>query len=246
MTTPKNLRSKLDKGKSKPSILGTLLRFDAQWRQANPQARYLIGLDEVGRGSLIDSVVGGAVCFPTVLTAKQKALLKPLNDSKKLDAATRATLAQCIPQIGMVGFGEASPVEIEQMNIHYASLLALYRAFCNLCTQLNVSPEDEACFVILDGRAVIPELPMTQQQAIIKGDGQSAVIAAASVVAKQARDSRMIELAKTYPGYGWEVNMGYPTPAHRQGILDQGFTPLHRKSFRALSVEQMALFLQKS
>ena len=227
--------------KAAESKLETLLRFDERLRTEKSDARYLIGLDEVGRGSLIGSVVGGAVCLPLTLESGQRAALCDLDDSKKLDAATRAALAAVIPQIGVVGLGEANPAEIERLNIHHASLLALYRAFCRVCEQLNISPDGDDCFLVLDGRAVIPSLPAIRQKAIIKGDGQSAAIAAASVVAKHARDSRIIKLAHDYPGYGWEVNKGYPTPAHRQSIRQLGLTPLHRKNFRALPADQLPL-----
>lgn len=222
--------------------MDALLRFDERLRAEKPDARYLVGLDEVGRGSLIGNVVGGAVCLPVALDFEQREVLRDLNDSKKLDAATRAELAAVIPQIGIMGLGEADPAEIERLNIHHASLLALYRAFCRLCGQLGVSPDGNDCFLIMDGRSVIPALPAARQRAIIKGDGQSAVIAAASVVAKHARDSHIIELARDYPGYGWDLNKGYPTPAHRQGIRELGLTPLHRKNFRALPAEQLSLF----
>jgi ribonuclease HII len=231
--------------KTTDSKLEALLRFDERLRTEKPDARYLVGLDEVGRGSLIGSVVGGAVCLPLHLEPGQCTALRSLDDSKKLDAATRATLAAAIPQIGVVGLGEADPAEIERLNIHHASLLALYRAFCRVCEQLNISPDgDDDCFLVMDGRSVIPNLPAARQRAIIKGDGQSAAIAAASVAAKHARDSRMIELARDYPGYGWEVNKGYPTPAHRRGIRELGLTPLHRKNFRALPADQLALPLE--
>lgn len=227
--------------KAHATRLDALLRFDEQLREQKPHARYLVGLDEVGRGSLIGNVVGGAVCFPMPLDASQQAALKRLNDSKKLDASTRAALSQVILEVGVGGLGEANPAEIERLNIHYASLLAVYRAFCRVCEQLGVSPQGEECFVVMDGRALVPDLPMERQRAIIKGDGQSAVIAAASVIAKHHRDSRIIALAREYPGYGWEANMGYPTPGHRQGIREQGLTPLHRKNFRLLPAEQGVL-----
>jgi ribonuclease HII len=227
--------------KAADSKLEALLRFDERLRAEKPGVRYLIGLDEVGRGSLIGSVVGGAVCLPLHLEPGQCVALRNLDDSKKLDAATRAALAAVIPQIGVVGLGEADPAEIERLNIHHASLLALYRAFCRVCEQLDVSPDGDECLLAMDGRSVIPSLPAARQRAIIKGDGQSAAIAAASVVAKHARDSRMVELARDYPGYGWEVNKGYPTPAHRRGIRELGLTPLHRKNFRALPADQLCL-----
>lgn len=218
--------------KLKKSKLTALLRFDAQLRAQSPEMSYWIGLDEVGRGSLISSVVGGAVCLPPSLTRSQKKLLTWLDDSKKLTPSLRAELSAAIQDFCAVGIGEADKAEIDQLNIHYASLLAIYRAFQQLCIQQGRSSEDADAFLLLDGRALIPDFCATRQKAIVKGDGLSASIAAASIVAKHYRDSKIQQLAQQYPGYGWEVNMGYPTPAHLKGIQTLGITPLHRKNFR--------------
>jgi ribonuclease HII len=220
--------------KAKQSKLTALLRFDAVLQTEIPSGFSLIGLDEVGRGSLIASVVGGAVRLPPSLTREQRKLLTWLDDSKKLTAATRAELSEAIHGFCAVGIGEASKDEIDRLNIHYASLLALHRAYQQLSegfSNHSTSGPAPDAFLIMDGRAVIPDLPRTFQKAIIKGDGQSAAIAAASVVAKHYRDSGIKDLALQFPGYGWEVNMGYATPAHIKGIQALGLTPLHRKNF---------------
>ena len=94
----------------------------------------------------------------------------------------------------------------------------------------------------MDGKAVIPDFRPNHQRAIIKGDGCSAASAAASVIAKHYRDSMVKRLALEYPGYGWEDNMGYPTPAHLRGIRELGITPLHRKNFKKVH-EQLKLAL---
>jgi ribonuclease HII len=224
----------------KQSKLAQLLRFDAVLKKEYSGFPHLIGLDEVGRGSLIDSVIGGAVCFPFRLTREQKQLLNWLDDSKKLTADVRAELSEAIHAFCHVGIGEASKAEIDQINIHYASLLALHRAFLQLCQQQQQAPNANAFFLIMDGRATLPDWPSHCQRAIVKGDGQSAAIAAASIVAKHFRDSRMKRLAEEYPGYGWEVNMGYPTPAHLSGLQTLGVTPLHRQNFRKVH-EQLTL-----
>jgi ribonuclease HII len=216
------------------------MRFDQKIKgELHPECQ-LIGMDEVGRGSLIGSVVGGAVCLPKTLTKEQKRLLNWLDDSKKLNAAVRAELAQAIQSFCLTGIGEAEKHEVDELNIHYASLLAVYRALKALCAKTTLLPEGDDLFLLMDGKAVIPDYRQDRQRAIIKGDGCSAAIAAASVIAKHHRDSMIKTLAQDYPGYGWEVNMGYPTPAHIQGIQTIGITPLHRKNFRKV-YEQLKL-----
>ncbi len=198
----------------------------------------------MGRGSLISSVVGGAVCLPPKLTPSQKKLLHWLNDSKKLTPSLRAELSEGIHSFCWTGIGEASLAEIQALNIHYASLLSLYRALEQLCSKANLSIEgNQDLLVVMDGRATIPDLPAEIQAAIVKGDGSSAAIAAASVIAKHHRDLSIQRLAQQYPGYGWEVNMGYPTPLHLQGIETLGVTPLHRKNFKKVH-QQLALPLK--
>lgn len=216
------------------------MRFDAKIKADLTAECRLVGLDEVGRGSLIGSVVGGAVCLPKSLTREQKKLFSWLDDSKKLSAPVREELAQAIQSFCLFGIGEADKHEVDELNIHYASLLAVYRALEALCAQAALQPGGDDLFLLMDGRSVIPDYRQDRQRAIIKGDGCSAAIAAASVIAKQYRDSMIKSLAADHPGYGWEVNMGYPTPAHIQGIKTLGITPLHRKNFRKVH-EQLKL-----
>lgn len=234
------------KATSKPSKLSTLLKHDRTLLAARQTAGFamdglLIGLDEVGRGSLIGPVVGGAVCLPPTLTRPQRQALKWLDDSKKLSAPIRAELAEAIRSFCQVGIGVASQEEIDELNIHYASLLALYRAFLALCRDNNLCPETSPAYLLMDGRAVIPDLCSTRQQAIIKGDGKSAAIAAASIIAKEHRDTLCKGWALEYPGYDWENNMGYGTPAHLKGIQELGVTPLHRRHFKQVH-QQLSLF----
>lgn len=200
----------------------------------------MIGLDEVGRGSLIGSVVGGAVCIPRKLSREQKRLLHWLDDSKKLPAPIRAELAEALHDFCLTGLGEAEKHEVDQMNIHYASLLALYRALEQLCAKAGLCIQTGALLVILDGRATIPDFRPETQRAIVKGDSCSAAIAAGSVIAKHYRDSMVQDLALQYPGYSWEINMGYPTPAHLRGLRELGLTPLHRTHFKKVH-EQLTL-----
>jgi ribonuclease HII len=237
---PKPRKTSASARSRKVSKLSALLRFDARLLKELNAECHLIGLDEVGRGSLIGSVVGGAACLPKSLTKEQKRLLNWLDDSKKLSAPVREELAQAIRSFCYTGIGQAEKHEVDELNIHYASLLAVYRALEDLCAQVGLTPGEDVLFLMMDGRAVIPDYRQDRQRAIIKGDGCSAAIAAASVIAKQHRDSMIKTLALDYPGYGWEVNMGYPTPAHIQGIRQLGITPLHRKNFRKAH-EQLVL-----
>lgn len=192
---------------------------------------HLVGGDEVGRGSLMGPVVAGAAAFPTKLTPAQRKILAPLNDSKQLTASIRAELAEAIESIGTVAIGLAEKDEVDTINIHHASLLAIERAYHALCERLFLQGIEETVLLI-DGRWLLPRLKPERQRAIIKGDGLSACIAAASVVAKHWRDTHVIALAREFPHYGWDTNMGYGTPEHKAAIAQHGPTPHHRTSFK--------------
>jgi ribonuclease HII len=228
------------------SRLTKLMAFDLQSQSLHPlPTKYVIGLDEVGRGSLIGSVVAAAFCWPANFSTRslkqdQLELLKHLNDSKQVRADIRAQLSPLLQEIGLSTLGEASLEDIEQLNIHHASLLSSFRAFEKLFALLkNLDPEIQLaeCLVLIDGRAYLPQIHREHQLPIIKGDGLSSVIAAASVIAKHTRDSMVQEWAKNYPGYEWETNMGYATSAHRSGIEQLGITPLHRQGYKIVQTQ---------
>ena len=156
-----------------------------------------------------------------------------LNDSKKLSAKKRYTLRAEIERDAVAwAVGVVTPEEIDKINILNASFLAMHRAL----DQLKVRPEA----VIVDGNRFKPyqELPFTT---IVKGDGKYLSIAAASILAKTYRDDYMQALAKEYPQYDWQSNMGYPTKKHRKAISEHGVTPYHRKSFNLLGDGQLTL-----
>lgn len=186
-----------------------------------------VGCDEAGRGCLAGSVYAAAVILPPDY---QNELL---NDSKKLSAKKRYTLRTEIERDAIAwAVGVVTPEEIDKINILNASFLAMHRAL----DQLKVRPEA----IIVDGNRFKPyqELPFT---AIVKGDGKYLSIAAASILAKTYRDDYMQALAKEYPQYDWQSNMGYPTKKHRQAISEHGVTPYHRKSFNLLGDGQLTL-----
>ncbi|MBX2843186.1 MAG: ribonuclease HII [Flammeovirgaceae bacterium] len=179
-----------------------------------------VGLDEVGRGCLAGPVVAAAVILPKGFKSDI------LNDSKKVTKSNRNKLRLEIQEKALAYYvAEVSHEEIDKINILNASFLAMHLAL----DQIKI-PFD---LLLVDGNRFNPykDVPF---ECIIKGDGKYASIAAASILAKTYRDELMEDLAKTYPGYGWETNVGYPTKAHREGIRVLGETPLHRKSFKLL------------
>jgi ribonuclease HII len=184
----------------------------------------VIGLDEVGRGPLAGPVVAAAVSLPPIDPESDLAKdLSTLNDSKSVSHTERLRLSEIIKSIAIYAIAEATVEEIDTINILQASLLAMKRARL----ALNIpSP----ALLLIDGNKYIPKLP-DSQVTVVKGDGQSASIAAASILAKVHRDNLMEELAKEFPDYGWESNKGYGAPKHRQAIKDVGLTVWHRKSF---------------
>lgn len=193
----------------------------------------VIGIDEAGRGPWAGPVVAAAVWLdPGRL---DPALSRRLDDSKKLKAEAREALFAALsdPAAGCaaVAVGAAAVEEIDRLNILQASLLAMQRAASTLTAALQAaSPQRAVDMALIDGNR-LPQLACPAR-AVVRGDGLSLSIAAASIVAKVTRDRAMAALARDFPGYGWERNQGYGTPEHRRGIARLGITPLHRRSFR--------------
>lgn len=190
-----------------------LFEFDSAIRTQYP---VFCGVDEAGRGPLAGDVYAAAVILPEGLE------IPGLNDSKKLSEKRREELAPIIrEQAAAWCIASATVAEIEELNILQAALLAMQRAVAGLKNR----PE----FVITDGNQA-PELPMPVQT-VIGGDAKSASIAAASVLAKTARDAALRELDAQYPQYGFAAHKGYGTKAHYAAIDEYGICPAHRPSF---------------
>lgn len=176
----------------------------------------ICGVDEAGRGPLAGPVCAAAVILPHELQ------IPGLTDSKKLTDKKRRELFPLIKEQAIAyGIGFASHEEIDEINILQATYLAMERAIA----QLNVRPD----IAMIDGnRAKDFGLPV---KTVVKGDSLSANIAAASVLAKVSRDDLMLDLARQYPQYGFEVHKGYGTKAHYEALREHGAAPVHRRSF---------------
>ena len=179
----------------------------------------VVGVDEAGRGPLAGPVVAAAVILPATR------IPRGLDDSKKLSAATRATLHDRIIDRAIVGVGICEADEIDVLNIYWATMKAMTLAVDQLVAALGCDPGH----VLVDGN----RLPRWSYAAtaIVKGDGISLSIAAASIVAKHRRDTIMIAHAESYPHYGWHSNKGYGAPDHLRALAEHGPCPLHRRSF---------------
>lgn len=176
----------------------------------------IAGVDEVGRGPLAGPVITAAVILPA------KYDLPNLTDSKKLTPKRREALSIAIKKQALCwSLGQASVLEIDQMNILHATMLAMQRAV----SDLGIEPEE----VLVDGNRT-PGFAMPSR-AIVGGDGLEPCISAASIIAKVARDQLMSDYAREYPNYGFERNSGYPTQQHRDALIAHGVTPIHRRSF---------------
>lgn len=181
---------------------------------------WICGVDEAGRGPLVGAVVAGAV----VLDPSNP--IEGLKDSKKLSATRREYLYEQIMEKAKAwGVGEASPAEIDEINILQATMLAMRRAVEDLTTRLGVWPDK----ALIDGNRC-PELPITAE-AIVKGDAKELAISAASIIAKVTRDRQMQILHERYPEYGFAQHMGYPTEAHFAALKQYGACEQHRRSF---------------
>jgi ribonuclease HII len=194
--------------------LRKLLRYEtALW---NEGVTLVAGIDEAGMSPLAGPVVAGAVILPVGCR------LPGVDDSKKLDPATREDLAPAIREVAVAwAVGAVEPEEIDRINIYRAGLLAMRRAV----EGLGLVPEH----LLIDARS-LKELGI-REQPIIKGDEKSLSIAAASILAKTDRDRRMRELELLYPGYGFAKHKGYPVKEHAEALERLGPCPVHRRSF---------------
>jgi ribonuclease HII len=182
----------------------------------NEGAHLICGVDEVGRGPLAGPVTAAAVVID------KPVMLEFLNDSKVVTELRRASLAELIRgHVLAVSLGWADHLEIDSINILCASRMAMHRAIAGL----GLAP----CRVLVDGYP-LPDCAFPQLN-IIDGDAKSACIAAASIVAKVARDQVMVEFDAQYPGYGFAQHKGYSTPEHIAAIAKLGPSPIHRRSF---------------
>jgi len=178
------------------------------------------GVDEAGRGPLAGAVVAGAVVLDPANP------ISGLKDSKKLSAVRREFLfEQIMLKAKAWGIGEASPTEIDEINILQATMLAMRRAIEDLTTRLGSWPDK----ALIDGNRC-HELPISSE-AIVKGDTKEPAISAASILAKVTRDRQMMVLHEIHPQYGFAQHMGYPTEAHFAALKEFGACSEHRRSF---------------
>lgn len=185
------------------------------------------GCDEVGRGCLAGPVVAAAVILPKNYKHEL------LNDSKQLTKEDRVLVQEdIIKDAEAWAIAEVSNSEIDEINILNASFKAMHLAL----DRLTIRPQ----LLLIDGNRFKPYQDI-RFECVVKGDGMYLSIAAASVLAKNYRDTLMSQLGEQFPGYGWHTNVGYPTDEHREGIRALGITPYHRKSFQLLP-SQLELF----
>jgi ribonuclease HII len=196
--------------------------FRHEKRCAEAGAVLIAGIDEVGRGPLAGPVVA-AVAVIDRAVAKRK-LLRLIDDSKKLTPEEREEAYAAIIESGVVRYavGEASVAEIDTINILQATFLAMRRALQAMAEQPDL--------VLIDGNRAPPGLGC-RAETIVGGDARCYSIAAASIIAKVTRDRYMRSLAASFPGYGWETNVGYARPEHLAALNRLGPTAHHRRSF---------------
>ena len=193
-----------------------LMEFDEKYN------KIVVGVDEAGRGPLAGPVVAGAV-----IVIQDFPELQEINDSKKLTEKKRERLFEAIEKNCIVGIGIASEKEIDEMNILNATFLAMRRAISQVAGKSGFD------IVLVDGNHLIREYE-GEQECVVKGDGKSIAIAAASIVAKVTRDRMLCEIAKEFPEYEFEKHKGYGTREHVEAIRTYGVCPLHRKSFEPI------------
>ncbi len=205
-----------------PPATGPIGAVD-EWAVASRRVPAM-GVDEAGRGPLAGPVFAAAVVLPHPLPKP----LDRLDDSKRLSHSVRAKLAPLVARHALaVGVGRADAQEIDEINILEATRVAMGRAIDAATRRLGRPPET----LFVDGHLPLPKYA-GEQWPLVKGDGRSWCVAAASIIAKVARDRWMVILDEKYPGYGFAGHKGYGTKAHRRALAKLGPSPVHRSSFR--------------
>ena len=208
------------------------------------RGRWIVGIDEVGRGPIAGPVFAAAVVFPAQqLVEKAPEFLSYIRDSKKLSPKQRGRLAELIKKNAFYALGAASVAEISRINILQASLKAMQRACERLGWQLEKKAQGKMPHAYLVDGKHSPDLKMQNLQVnpqkikpITQGDNKSITIACAAIIAKVARDALMQKLHAQYPPYAWQKNMGYPVPEHLRALEKNGLSPHHRKTFAPCSM----------
>ena len=202
----------------------------------------VMGIDEAGRGPLVGGVYAAAVSVPLNLAERLLAgEWSAINDSKKLSEKKRFALAAVIKSTPGCRWAvaSASPAEIDRINILNATHLAMRRAAEGVARQLSTAAEcNRQPSILVDG---LPVKSLTNSTNVIKGDAKSLFIAAASILAKTARDEDCFRLEREYPGYGFAKHKGYPTKAHMEALKKLGPCPEHRRSFGPVAQMELEL-----
>lgn len=190
---------------------------------------YVLGCDEVGRGSLAGPVVAGVVAFNQSFFAQRPAWTKLINDSKQVSPSLRTELAFHIKQTASAwSVGVVSAGAIDKINILQATKRAAESAVRKIHMQLDVGVK--STFLLVDGNFLLPGF-LGRQESVVRGDATVFCIAAASLVAKVYRDALMVKLDKKFTGYHFAQHKGYGTPEHRRCIFEFGLSPVHRATF---------------
>lgn len=197
--------------------------YNSRVKKTIKDYKYIIGIDEVGRGPIAGPVTVGAVLLPVGFSWKD---FEGLRDSKKLTEKSREVWFSKVSEMKDISYKVTSVSEkyIDSCGI----VSAIQKALCLSLKKLNVDPKK--CLVLLDGGLHAPK-EFIYQKTIIKGDEKECTIALASVMAKVTRDRKMVQFSEKYPGYGFDTHKGYGTKKHYEGIKKHGICELHRISF---------------
>jgi len=204
----------------------------------------VMGVDEAGRGPLVGGVYAAAVSVPLACAEELlSGAWSAVNDSKKLTEKKRFALAEVIRTTPdcIWAVASASPKEIDELNILRATHLAMRRAALAVGERLRergMGNGEQAAAILVDG---LPVKTLPNSTNVIKGDAKSLFIAAASILAKAARDEDCFRLEREYPGYGFAKHKGYPTPEHLKALAKLGPCPEHRRSFGPVSQMELGL-----
>jgi ribonuclease HII len=210
------------------------MTFSYENKKIKQGYQYIIGCDEVGRGSLAGPVVATAVVFNRLKIENRKLKIREIKDSKLLSPEVRGRLSETIKNSAYWSVGVVSQNIIDEINIHNAALLAMRRAVEGLGLPFDsdalAQDDSDNVLVAVDGKFTIPNINISQE-AIVDGDNKIISIAAASIIAKVYRDDLMRYQHERYPIYNFAQHKGYGTEQHREAIAKHGLSPLHRLSF---------------